>query len=79
VIELKCNEVVELVTEYLSRAMSPEARVRFEQHLFTCPPCTSYLEQMKTVIELAGAVSSSAPLEEDAALVGVFRRWKQRS
>ena len=78
-IELKCNEVVELVTEYLSRAMRPEDRVCFEQHLLTCPPCTRYLEQMKTVIELAGAVSSNAPLEDDAALLGVFQRWKQRS
>jgi hypothetical protein len=79
VIELKCNEVVELVTEYLSRAMSPGDRVAFEQHLLTCPPCTSYLEQMKTVIELAGAVPGNAPLEDDAALVGLFQRWKQRS
>jgi hypothetical protein len=79
VIELKCNEVVELVTEYLSRAMSPEDRVRFEQHLFTCPPCTSFLEQMKTVVELSGAAFDNAPRGDDAALAGVFQRWKQRS
>lgn len=71
-----CQEVVELVTEYLEGAMEPENRDLFERHLAICPGCEAYLEQMRTTIELTGALR-----EEDIApevldrLVTAFRGW----
>jgi anti-sigma factor RsiW len=77
--ELTCQEIVELATEYLRHGLPAEQRARFEQHLFTCPPCTTYLEQMKTVVELAGALGEDPPVRPPppAAVLEAFRRWKR--
>ena len=79
VVDLMCKEVVELVTEYLSRAMAPEERVRMEQHLLACPPCTAHLVQLRTTMELAHGLSGSdehAPAGDE--LLALFRRWNRR-
>ncbi|HEX3854167.1 MAG TPA: anti-sigma factor [Polyangiaceae bacterium] len=75
-IDLKCQQVVELVNGYLGHALTAEDRIAFEKHLYTCPPCSTYLAQMKTVIEVAGALDS-APVPEsvEQELLGLFRRW----
>ena len=75
-IDLMCKEVVELVSEYLDHALGAEGRVRFEKHLLTCPPCTAYLAQIRTTLELAGALDKAAPSEDTKLeLVRMFRRW----
>jgi anti-sigma factor RsiW len=78
VIELVCREVVELVTEYLGGTLPAKDRERFDQHLATCPPCTAYLAQVKTTLELAAELGSAGgPADDDVAkqLGDVFRRW----
>ena len=55
--ELVCQQVVELVTDYLEGALSAEDRRRFERHLVGCPHCTEYLAQMRETIRLAGRVA----------------------
>lgn len=77
-LELVCREVVELVTEYLGGTLSTHDRERFDQHLATCPPCTAYLVQMRTTLELAAQLGSiSAPADDEVAkqLGDMFRRW----
>ena len=54
---LTCKEVVEIVTDYLEGALSPEDRARFDQHLAVCDGCTNYLEQMRETIRLTGMLS----------------------
>jgi anti-sigma factor RsiW len=80
IVELMCTEVVELITEYLSRTMAPAERVRMEQHLLACPPCTAHLQQVRTTVELAHGLragqETEAPEGED--LLGLFRRWNRR-
>jgi anti-sigma factor RsiW len=78
-VELVCQELVELVTDYLHQTLPAADRVRFETHLLTCPPCTSYLAQMKTTLELAGELSNPpAAKEVEQQLVTLFRRWHQK-
>jgi hypothetical protein len=79
-VELLCKEVVELVTEYLSRAMVPEDRVLLEQHLLTCPPCTAYLEQVKVTLKLTGGLGEDASDAgaADASLLELYRRWSRK-
>lgn len=82
-VELVCREVVELVTEYLYGTLSPGDRARFDDHLATCPPCTAYLVQMRTTLELAAELGSPphiAPPSDDAAahLGEIFRRWHEK-
>lgn len=77
-IELVCREVVELVTEYLAGTLAGQDRERFDQHLATCPPCTAYLAQFKTTLELAAEVGSTTrPADDEVAqeLGDLFRRW----
>ena len=80
-IELVCQEVVELVTEYLGGTLSSADRARFDQHLATCPPCTAYLAQMRTTLELAAEVGSAgAPPDDQVAqeIGDMFRRWHDK-
>ena len=75
IVELLCQELVELVTEYLSHALSPEDQLRIEQHLLACPPCTTYLAQVRTTAELLrglGQDRQAASVAED--LLGQYRR-----
>jgi anti-sigma factor RsiW len=77
--DLTCRELVELVTDYLEGAMTPEDRDRFEQHLVLCDGCSSYLEQMRTTIALAGSLSEEAiPDDAQERLLTTFRDWKRR-
>ena len=77
--ELVCRELVELVTEYLAGTLPAHDRARFDAHVADCPPCTAYLAQMRTTLELAadlGATASPAPDDEVAQQLGdIFRRW----
>jgi anti-sigma factor RsiW len=77
-IELVCREVVELVTEYLGGTLAAKDRERFDQHLATCPPCTTYLAEVKTTLELAAELGSASTTADDDVpkqLGDLFRRW----
>ena len=47
---LPCNEVVELLTDYLDGALDASTVERVEAHLALCPPCVIYLDQLRTTI-----------------------------
>jgi anti-sigma factor RsiW len=74
---LACQQVVELVTDYLDDALSARDRRRFEAHLRRCPHCTEYLEQMRSIIRLTGNLTPEdlSPKVQDE-LLSVFHRWK---
>jgi anti-sigma factor RsiW len=74
---LSCQELVELVTDYLENALSADDRVRFEAHIGRCDGCTVYLRQMRQTIELTGSLSPEA-LSADAerVLLRAFRGWR---
>jgi anti-sigma factor RsiW len=83
-IDLWCKDAVELVTEYLEQGLTAEDRVRFEKHLLTCPPCTEYLAQMRTTVELAAELARAAPSADasdpglEPQLLAAFRRRQGR-
>lgn len=75
--ELTCKEVVEIVTDYLEGALSPEDRARFDQHLAGCDGCTSYVEQMRETIRLSGMLTEEqVPVAQRERLRQAFRDWK---
>ena len=76
---LSCQELTELVTEYLEGALPPPERARFDEHLAECAACTRYLEQMREAIRLTGTLEPHdlAP-EAEEALLHAFRDWKRR-
>jgi len=78
-LDFTCQQVVELVNEYLGHALTTEDRRAFDAHLETCPPCTTYLEQMKTVVGLANSLSEApSPAEVESQLLDMFRRWHDK-
>jgi predicted anti-sigma-YlaC factor YlaD len=75
--ELTCQELVELVTDYLEGAMPRTERARFEEHLAICEGCTEYLRQVRTTIEVIGALTEeSIPAPARDRLLETFRHWK---
>ncbi len=75
--ELTCQELVELVTDYLEGTLSASERVRFEAHLRDCDGCTAYLAQMRMTIQVVGRLSQdSIPRDAQEVLLRAFKRWK---
>ena len=71
---LSCQEVVELVTDYLEGALGPDEHARVEKHLAGCTKCDVYLDQIRTTIRLVGRVDAgSLSAEAQRDLVEAFR------
>jgi predicted anti-sigma-YlaC factor YlaD len=76
--ELTCQELVELVTDYLEGALSAQGRERFDQHLAKCTGCRNYLAQMRHTISSLGRLSEQdIPAQARDDLLAVFRHWKK--
>jgi len=77
--QLSCQELVELVTDYLDGTLGDEERARFDEHLLICDGCRVYLAQMETTIRLTGRLRpDDLSAEAEHTLLGAFRRWKAR-
>jgi anti-sigma factor RsiW len=77
--DLPCQELVELVTDYLDNRLPASTRVRFETHLAQCSGCRTYLEQMRQTIRVLGRLpTESIDPEARDRLLEVFRGWKRR-
>lgn len=75
--ELVCQQVVELVTDYIEDALSRSDRRRFEAHLRKCPNCTAYLEQMRATIRATGSLHpDDLTPEVRHELTALFRDWQ---
>jgi anti-sigma factor RsiW len=74
---MTCQELVELVTDYLDGALPDAERARFEAHLAECPGCERHLEQVRMTIDLVGATPALAAQPEVSALLETFRHWKR--
>jgi anti-sigma factor RsiW len=75
--ELTCQELVELVTDYLEGALPPAERERFDAHLEACEGCPRHLEQMRTTIRLVRGAGPREERPEVAGLMEAFRGWKR--
>ena len=71
---ISCQEVVELVTDYLDGALAGEDGALFEEHLTFCGPCATYLDQLRTTIATVGRIEEAdvPPVMRDT-LVAAFR------
>lgn len=76
---MTCHELVALITEYLEGGLSARDRRRFERHLRGCEGCSTYLEQMRETVRIAGTIGEQdlTPQAREE-LLAVFRNWKDR-
>jgi anti-sigma factor RsiW len=75
--ELVCQEMVELITDYLEGALTRSQRRRFEAHLAGCEHCTEYVQQMRATIRLTGrlrAEDMTPAMHEEFS--EIYRRWR---
>jgi anti-sigma factor RsiW len=75
--QLSCQELVELVTDYLEDALPEEECLRFEDHIGRCGACAIYLEQMRQTVSLLGHLPQEAlSPEAERELLEAFRGWR---
>ena len=76
---ITCQELVELVTDYLDGKLAPETREAFEAHVSVCPGCDTYLDQMRDTLRVTGTLSEEQlePAVRDQ-LLSAFRDWQRR-
>lgn len=80
-VELTCVEVTELMTDYMHARLEPADRVQFEQHLYACTWCMTYLTQLRRSVEWTRQLGAAAPEtspDTREALSQMFRRWKNQ-
>ncbi len=76
--ELGCQEMVELVTEYLEGTLGRRDRRRLAKHLGECDACVRYIEQMRETLNLLGTVPvDTLSPEAQATLLDAFRDLKR--
>jgi anti-sigma factor RsiW len=75
--QLVCQEIVELITDYLEGSLSRAQRRRFDAHLAGCPNCTEYLAQMRATIRATGRLRSEdlTPDMRDE-FTALYRAWR---
>jgi anti-sigma factor RsiW len=76
---LSCQEVVELITDYLEGALPADTASRFEEHLNFCDGCEVYLDEMRATIATIGRVDvaeEEMPSETRESLLTAFRHWR---
>jgi anti-sigma factor RsiW len=74
--EPTCQELAELVTEYLEGLLAPAQHALFDLHISGCPDCALYVEQMRATIAVAGRIAAEdIPPTVRAELLAAFRGW----
>ena len=53
---MPCSAVVELLTDYLEGSLDASTAARVENHLALCPPCVTYLDQLRATIKQVAAL-----------------------
>ena len=76
---MSCQELVELVTDYLEGALAADDRARFEEHLGECAGCRAYLAQMQSALRLVRDVGQLEQRPEVAGLMAAFRDFHRDS
>jgi anti-sigma factor RsiW len=78
---MPCQELVELVTDYLDGALGLIDRRRFEEHLAECSDCVEYLALMRETMRLTGERlrEEMMPPGMRDLLLSHFRSWSRES
>lgn len=75
---LSCQEMVELVTDYLEGSLGRRHRRRVARHLRECDACVGYVDQMRQTLALLGTVPvETLSSEAQSTLLDAFRDLKR--
>jgi len=76
--DLTCQELVELVTDYLDGALTEAERMRFEAHVSACEGCDRYVDQIRTTVALTRDALILEEHPQIPALLSAFRDYHRR-
>ena len=71
---ITCQELTELVSDFVDGALPPHETALFEQHLNFCDGCDWYFDQMRMTIATVGRIEpADVPPEVRDRLLEAFR------
>ena len=77
---LTCQELTELVNDYLESRLSLWDRLRFRFHVGMCKHCNAFLRARKLTIQTVGRLPAEPiPAEVRDELLRRFKDWKSKS
>lgn len=74
--QVLCQQLVEMVTDYLEGDLDPAARAALERHLAACGHCSGYVEQVRRMLALTSAMPPE-PVPDDM-VDALTRRYRER-
>jgi anti-sigma factor RsiW len=76
---LTCQELVELITDFVEGALDDERHAEAAAHLSDCEDCLRYVSQLQqTGRVLASMPADTLSAPDRAALVATYRDWCAR-
>ncbi len=74
---LNCQQITELVTDYVEGRLSLGRRLAFQLHLGMCRDCRRYLRQMRATAKALGRLPPEpVPADVKQQLMARFKNWK---
>ena len=75
---LSCNEIVEMVTDYLEGDLDQPTAAALEEHLRLCPGCDRYVDQIRETVSTLGSITSeSLSPQAQSDLLKAFRTFQR--
>jgi anti-sigma factor RsiW len=59
---VSCEELVNLLLDFVGGDLTPEQRKEIEQHLCDCPPCVQHVEEYRLTIRVTRLLPKADPL-----------------
>jgi predicted anti-sigma-YlaC factor YlaD len=76
--DVSCQEIVELVSDFMEGALDPVTAGEVDAHLRLCGGCAEYVEQMRRTVASLGRVPvETLSPEAKAALLTAFRDYSR--
>jgi anti-sigma factor RsiW len=74
--DLACQELVELVTDFLEGVLGPTETERVNKHLEGCQSCERYIAQVRATIRATAILPPEAPeVSVEQRLADLHRHW----
>ena len=76
--DVSCQQLVELLTDYLEGALAPAVELALSTHLDGCEGCRRYLEQFNASIDATAELrEDTVPADVRETLLAAFRTWRR--
>jgi len=74
---LNCQQITQLVTDYVEGRLSFGKRLAFQMHIGMCRHCRRYLRQMRVATKALGSLPREPiPADVKQELLERFKNWK---